>query len=941
MDNHTAEQKFENWKLVHRIVAAKNQETEWLSSSDFPYDKNVLTEHIPKKHGRYVLSDDFDKLTRCCAPPRKSEQIQSFLDEQDKFSVRRNTRILSDTGVPLVDYVRSAKHAFEPGLTNFRVIDPAELLLPPSQRLVVETDALNFPSQDNSEIVHPPSFSFSSNTLCTFGEWVISASGHTISRRKAEDIVNNVQNDETDRKIDLITVTHDPKLDQPEGLHSDFCNCANIATEDDDADQDILNSINGLTINFLRICTIKSSEVLCACTDGGRVFIFDLVHWIGQDNAPNDSQLDTSSSPNENPDNTLENGCLLLLLNIEESAWSIDIIDQMEGIFMVAIGNNQPGIALFVVDIVERRAIASGFLPTFHNVPTLSFLGFDSSKYRTTLTYGTITGDVSVIELAYNSSEFHVLFIDSQLLGDEVWTITPLFIRDFMPVSTFELLNLIFQENTKRSILYSTVMDTWIIDGGLPNPQCSSDLGPGVYTNTIPVPVTDLQRHWLHPSDVLERSLRFTTFDEDGLISKAICRQGGYDTNFSINYDQENVDQRGSIQLPKEDDNIKPFYFAYKERSSSKGIFSSDEDFRYKSLWKAEFPLNSTRERPVSSGNPKISFDYQRNASTNTKITHLHDRSRHTTLRRSASVASNTSINRTRESPLTITMNNNETVQKTQIFKAEDKRSIYPIIIPSPEDPDYASPGVDFGNFETSETDDRVVQYIQPNDYRTNPDIDHPFRTSVLQRDWTIHNHAVKVDKFIQSYLSGETTSATLSDYLLVTTQQKIILIKTSPLIVTSFTYDDIFPVEKYDFCITLLTDGFNRLNFTCHIPELNCIAVASQLGVISLIRLTEYKGLLSFRQEYILGWHPQDPNDPAPGDGCFLCSVMGQPAPGYVSCAQDDVTFPLFNITGMDYSYVPLDRVRNSGGYAILFVKTIHHTRAFKIYPGDPSLRI
>ncbi|GME93024.1 unnamed protein product [Ambrosiozyma monospora] len=44
-----------------------------------------------------------------------------------------------------------------------------------------------------------------------------------------------------------------------------------------------------------------------------------------------------------------------------------------------------------------------------------------------------------------------------------------------------------------------------------------------------------------------------------------------------------------------------------------------------------------------------------------------------------------------------------------------------------------------------------------------------------------------------------------------------------------------------------------NRLSLALVIPEINCYIVASQMGIVSVFRLTTFRGLYGMRQEYVL----------------------------------------------------------------------------------------
>lgn len=206
------------------------------------------------------------------------------------------------------------------------------------------------------------------------------------------------------------------------------------------------------------------------------------------------------------------------------------------------------------------------------------------------------------------------------------------------------------------------------------------------------------------------------------------------------------------------------------------------------------------------------------------------------------------------------------------------------------------------------------------------------------QRSWWVHNHILKVKKLLDIAIQGHEPGGFKlpkfeNDIILVTTEHNIYLVKPSPLIVTSFTVNEIFPLEIISVCPEIITEGFlNRINFVCHIKELNCIAVASQIGLVSLLRLTEFRGIFSFRQEYILGWRCQNPFE----DSDILCNQYYMTGEAVSPCLHDDTLLPLTFIKGMDYTYFSENKSAGVNEYVELIVTTRCNIQKFKIFAGE-----
>lgn len=216
---------------------------------------------------------------------------------------------------------------------------------------------------------------------------------------------------------------------------------------------------------------------------------------------------------------------------------------------------------------------------------------------------------------------------------------------------------------------------------------------------------------------------------------------------------------------------------------------------------------------------------------------------------------------------------------------------------------------------------------------------------SDTQKSWGFHNYVRNVKRLLESVVPGSEDSPLgyqlpemHDEFFLVTTAHRLVLMKAHPLIITSATQHDIFPLDGVVTCTSKsLLQALNRINFVCHIKELQCVVIASQLGLVSLLRLTEYRGIYSFRQEYILGWEVQDPINPSVECRCnrnlFNAPIYGVDEENSDSyCGVCDVYFPMGDVCGLDYTYTAGDEALKRKGYATLYVASRGALRAFKI---------
>lgn len=84
--------------------------------------------------------------------------------------------------------------------------------------------------------------------------------------------------------------------------------------------------------------------------------------------------------------------------------------------------------------------------------------------------------------------------------------------------------------------------------------------------------------------------------------------------------------------------------------------------------------------------------------------------------------------------------------------------------------------------------------------------------------------------------------------FLLITGKTNLSLFRVSRLLFNA-TVSDVFGFTTRDEN----EDSSNRLSLCLVIPELNCYIVASQVGLVSIFRLTKYRGTVGMRQEFVL----------------------------------------------------------------------------------------
>lgn len=976
-DSAASQERFAQWLLFHRI-SYKVTVTDTL-----PYDADLYDEiNNPKnaifpekrKIRHYYVDRRFPDPTSFI-PSSCFYQLKAFYQDLNSLSLNPDKIVLNDNGDPLLEYIRSeGKGDFEPVWSDTRIQNPAEMFLPVNQKLIVEkmerkNVEFNLDSRKGERFIGT---SFSNNRMCTYGKWLIIGSGTKITRIKMDDEIDKDIAD-LKKEFDL----HSWVLDEP--YDADYY----LTVKHEYYDE------RDLFINVIKICKFQTRDLLCIGTSGGLAMMIDLNHWIAHDGhvlgIPNDDHdLDI---PLDEPDVELpcDYHCCdtytysgkvsafpVMVFQTKDSVWSIDMINVSPTETYIAIGNNGPGIMFFRVK--GFRTVARYMIATPHNVPSLSFINgsLDKDGY-VTLSYVTVKGSMSVMKIRSIGHDWDVIRLDTQLFDEMAWSVTPLKRSQFLTVDMFELLNLNFKDFFKRSILTSIMMDTQIIDGSLPNPYVSDRLGPGAMTTQIPVSTVNLAWRLRKGISDPHFKLRFTTFDTEGKIDSATLIPGD-----DQGLDWMNLNTRTelrSIERVHLDDKINPLEHYYIGTDNYRSCFSGTDTQRYEKQWNNGFSTrpssssSSSNSRTSSNSrivSPKLNETNTQPGKPNRIVTshNFDDRFRRYHHSRFREITYSPSLSfdiinwienptfgtwakledeQPNELP-SLTMNLGPLAMKQLLNDREHEE----LVTLDKHTADFGDPPI-----TAATTDSHFADDDNNDEDGLNRKMEFAHKEQAI---WSLHNHVSKVRKYME-FLAIKRGDQQVSDketkildnmndrdddFLLVTTETHIFLLKLYPLIITSFTPDRIFPIDDISLCCFYgEKHALNRINFVTFIPELHCIVVASQLGLISLLRLTEFKGILSFRQEYIVGWQSQDPNRPNEGvDLCIRETALGRDN-GTNYCGIDDVGFPLFSIRGMDYTWIPYNRSSKTGGYAILFVMSLSHLHRYKIIAGASPVKL
>ncbi|KAK5963917.1 Crt10p PWA37_004255 [Arxiozyma heterogenica] len=917
-------QKFNNWLKYREITLNSHHGT------CFDTEKFLKSNGNTQNYEEEQSFDKFDPITPNNStlkfPPRIEQSINNYLEKLNELAITEE-EVLNDLGEPLIQSIRETQGNLEPAWSSTKICNPAELLLPNDHRLFVTTKgpeySLQYPYEKKEDI------SFKNQLMCNYGKYVFIVERGSINVYEQRNLRDPV--------IDFNYIN--AKLLKNQYYLYNMTNRDYKDVDDPYVDESELGA------NYMCIKKLFDRDVLIVCLMYGLVVFYDL------ESITNDvRRYEKKHVWDNNFDKTVP-WSPVVSLKVPESCWSIDIIN-INNVAFIAAGHNLPGVSLFAIKkeknnysynnryreydfsdtlsnlqkhycdneglhkIDRKDSRLSSFttgVPTCstnnyntisrelfseHNVPSVTFITPDQSITKNiTLVYGSIFGNITTVDIDTDISSgiINVKLLDIQFFGEQVWNVTALKKKDFLSVSQFELLCLNFQEKLKQSIQKSIIMDSKILNFQPKSVYNSGNYGIGTLTTQIPVPTTNL--NWLCLKGIKSSSiqLNFTTFDKKGLVSKGELKD--QISNYGMllpSLDERPLESMERITCTFENDTLS---FTYKYPNYLKKNFK--EDPKELDLWKQsnlEITLaNDTKNRSDYRGYIIVSNHKSHNF-RQLDISYSHDFTY-----KSKSSPSNSTLEFPKEPII---------YAASAYFHKDYKRPTWKDILNSDaEIPDKPN---DCFNLEEDET------------YK--------------QRAWWVHNHALKVKKLLDLAISGhEPCGFTLpkfeNDILLVTTEYNIYLVKPSPLIITSYTVNEIFPLENASICSEIIAAGFlNRINFVCHIKELNCIAVASQVGLVSLLRLTEFRGIYSFRQEYILGWKYQNPYE----DNNLLCNRYYITGENISPCLHDDTLLPLAFIIGMDYTYFPENKSAGVSEYVELIVTSRCNKQKFKIFAGE-----
>lgn len=915
---------FNNWLKYREITSNPHCRTCYDTERFLKSNGNI------QNYEEEQLFDKFDPTTPNDStlkfPPRVEQSIHNYLDKLNDFAITEE-EVLNDLGEPLIQSIRDTQGNLEPAWSSTRICNPAELLLPNDHRLFVTTRGpeynLLYPYERKEDI------SFKNQLMCNYGKYVFIVERGSISVYEQRNL-------------------RDPVMDlnyMDNKLLKDQYYLYNMTNKDYRNMDDPYVDESELGANYMCIKKLFDRDVLVVCLMYGLVLLYDLESIIKNVRKYGKEHL------RNNKFGTRMSWSPIVSLKVPESCWSVDIIN-IHNVAFIAVGHNLPGVSLFAIkeendkysynngykkygfsDILsniqehywkneglERRdwgdyrlsssmtdmptfldsnyKTISKELPSEHNVPSVTFITPDQSTAKSiALVYGSIFGNVTTVEIDtdISSGTINVELLDIQFFGEQVWNVTALKKKDFLSVPQFELLCLNFQETLKQSIQKSIIMDSKILNFQPKSIYNSGNYGIGTLTTQIPVPTVNLS--WLCLKGIKSSTvqLNFTTFDKKGLISKGELR----DQISSYGIPLPPLSERPLESIERvtcifENDSLS---FTYKYPNYLKRNFK--EDSKELDLWKQpnfEIKLSNDTKNSSDYKGYIILSGHENYNFAQLDISYSHDFTY-----KFRSNSSKSALASTRE----------------------------PIICAASAyfHKDYKCPSwKDILNFDI-EVPNRLKDCFNLGEDKTDK-----------QRSWWVHNHALKVKKLLDLAVPGhEPCGFKLpkfeNDILLVTTEHNIYLVKPSPLIVTSYTINEIFPLENASVCSEIITTDFlNRINFVCHIRELSCIVVASQIGLISLLRLTEFRGIYSFRQEYILGWEYQNPFE----DNDLLCNRYYITGEAVSPCLHDDTLLPLAFIVGMDYTYFPENKSAGVGEHVELIVTSRCNKQKFKIFAGE-----
>lgn len=870
------EQAYQIWLLSRRIRKKLDTPSECYDYEVFQSIGTPLTEDIVS----------IDRYYQCY-----NNQGSDLLPHIEPYLAKKVSEIeadneLTDSQDEFIANVKRDRDTREPVWSNWKSHQPADNLLPSDMKLCVNFTVRKYVSRKSVE-----GFGFKNNLMQIFGDYIIIGRSSTVEIHNracltAASKLFYLKLSDWSAHIDETTMTEQLKI----------------------PDAFISTNLMDVTINYMKILEIKGGFYLCLCCDSGIVLFYSLATIVMfiEDNKHGTSRIEIAP---------------YMVLRTPVSCWSADSIDY-DGRTYIALGHNGPGISLFVISYDEDNVVVGPVhckeVITVHNVPCLSFIpGETNTDGSLLLVYASIFGNLTSLAIKFDqtNNDIDVSMKDTQFFGEFCWTVTPLTSADFMEVGAYEFLNLNYQKVSKVSTLSSMCQDSQILGNSPSNCYKTKSFGIGALTTQVKVPVSQLELSCRYGMVNLPVKLRFTTFDNEGFIQEARLLPNyisGIPPGGTIEFFlHNNTEVQYKVDVQSAQKEKVRFNYAFPalssetlyediERRIEKVLDSTTLDNNLNSRQNDGFSqLFKVRQKSQIWGE-KNGLKYQYNRNYLTTIYNSHDLEE-------------------LSQPFSQVSNDYVVLCASSVFHSG-----------------YRGSWKDIAPYNINEITSTENEEI-PEDHKfLHPSLSLASAQEGNQRKWGIHNHVKKVHDLLnciepntRNYPMGYKLKEFHSGFLLVTTAQKVYLVKTHPMLILSYTSDEIFPLESITLCSfkgTIM--ALNRINFVCHIKEMNCIAVASQVGLISLLRLTKYKGIHSFRQEYILGWNTLGPEN----DDEFQCIYSKLHGSTNVYCGIDDIDFPFLEINGMDYIYCPRDDVKGVAEYAYLIVSFGSDIAKFKI---------
>lgn len=666
------------------------------------------------------------------------------------------------------------------------------------------------------------------------------------------------------------------------------------------------------SINYMKVLSLFESPVLCFCTDSNLVVVL-----------PIDRIIEALLSQDQKPSTTkhLKNCCDLssvAILEVSDSCWSVDIFSN-NNVAYLAAGHNGHEICIFKCFRTPDESYTWSMIDRIactHNIPCIKFIlqrtttSPDDATENLILAVCSIFGDLSIylVRDNKNSGEVSHHLVDCSFFGEFCWTVTSLTSDDFGLVENLSLLNHNLNEEDNLGIQLSIIRDTKLLNGSSNSWKFTESFCSGHLTTQIPVPTLGNMR--LQSNNELGHDSSPHAHSENSY--------GEIFGNFQRNLWHNGTEGSFNKFTFVNDINKRAEHFLRSYMFEEECTVSPSRTMKYD-----DQVLNKILEEKLSPKlfvpNP-VKLPFESGSSLQTSLLHYITESK-----KSSAFHQLVSI-----TPIPSSLYFKETQLNSLVLGSkieQDQDGVIPSFPSDITDTSY--------NIETDE-DTGTQDSTSPNLQFSDLDEDDPMEAnrtrSAQQKSWSVHNHCINVKKLItllSNRFSSELEKKMFDDardrYLLLTTDKNIYLVNQYPLLVTSFTREAIFPTKSFELCeLSRIILSLDRLNLVCHIKELQCIVVASQLGMLSLLRLTKINGTCSFRQEYIYGFQYQKS-----GGQCLL-------APIFVglddSCTGDNVKFPLFNITGIDYQIV--NRLNTNGiePCALVYVTTRSEIHRFKI---------